>query len=162
MSVKDSPADDNAAVTDTYDKEHAQSVENQKYRDESRVAGPPCQEQVRNPSDKTRTGLFCEQCAEQRKSRTVIAQVYCHDCYQFQCDDCHHGNHGNSGKMKGRVIKEGHLMPKSLADKPSRHLKFCGDHPDQLKDKFCHSHRVLICPKCFDQQHFTCIDVVKL
>ena len=144
----------------TTDGERDNSLKLRGYSDESSTIGPTCQ----NGDDKNMTikreGPYCEQCAEEINIKTNIGLVYCHDCYQ--CSDCHHGNHGNSSKFKGHVIKEGNLMPKSMADKPSRDLKYCFHHHDQVMDKFCHCCRTLICPKCLDQYHFACTGVVKL
>ena len=149
MTKEASPDMKHIAVKDGSDKLHAKSTEHA--------------EPVRQPSYEKRatTGPFCETCAEQRGQK-LIAHVYCHDCYQFQCVGCHHGNHGSSRKMKGHMIKQGQMMPNSLTDKFSRHLKYCGDHPEQMKDKFCHDHRMLVCPKCFVEQHDTCCEVVNL
>ena len=166
ISGRDVSASRTTGAKATTDGEHDNSIKLRGYSDVSSTIGPTCQDDDRKQSDKYMAikseGPFCEQCAEERNIKTNIDLVYCHDCYQFLCSDCRHGNHGNSSKFKGHMIKEGNLMPKSMADKPSRHLKYCLHHHDQIMDKFCHCCRTLICPKCLDQYHSACTGVVKL
>ena len=96
---------------------------------------------------------FCEICAKARK-RNVKHEGFCIDCVQFLCKDCLKV-HRNLQAARGHVIQRGDDMPKSMADKPPK-FDYCDIHQRIRKDKFCGTHKVLLCSQCVPLQHKGC------
>ena len=96
---------------------------------------------------------FCEVCFETR-NRNIQHEGFCNDCVQFLCDDCLRVHRKLQG-TRGHVIRRGDDMPKSMADKPPK-FDYCDVHHRSRKDRFCGTHRALLCSQCVPLQHKGC------
>ena len=96
---------------------------------------------------------FCEICAKAKK-RNVKHEGFCIDCVQFLCKDCLKV-HRNLQAARGHLIQRGDDMPKSMADKPPK-FDYCDVHQRIRKDRFCGTHKVLLCSQCVPLQHKGC------
>ena len=96
---------------------------------------------------------FCEVCFETR-DRNVKHEGFCTECVQFLCEDCLMVHRKLQG-TRGHEIQLGDEMPKSMADKPPR-FSFCDTHLRSRKDKFCPTHKALLCSQCVSSHHNDC------
>ena len=96
---------------------------------------------------------FCEVCFEARNIN-VKHEGFCTECVQFLCEDCLIVHRKIQG-TRGHEIQLGDEMPKSMADKPPR-FSFCDTHLRSRKDKFCLTHKILLCSHCLSLHHNGC------
>ena len=96
---------------------------------------------------------FCDPCFE-GKGLNIKVDSYCKDCFQFLCLECHL-IHLQLQVSRSHVILQGASMPQSQADKPPK-FEYCDRHPTLLKEKFCYTHKTLICSSCASD-HRKCV-----
>ena len=98
---------------------------------------------------------YCETCFENKNKKFGIA-CFCEECNIFMCTKCHDVHKQMPVSQKHRVLK-GSKMPKSLADKPVKYSN-CELHINNINDRYCLKHHVMLCSECLKQNHQRCHD----
>ena len=84
----------------------------------------------------------CEPCFDTEK-RMVDVSIYCNECFQFMCSDCHY-YHDKLPFTKNHDVLQGSRMPKSLADKPPKYEGY-GEKSEQM---VCDNQKTLLRSAC--------------
>ena len=96
---------------------------------------------------------YCETCFEKKNKKFGIA-CFCEECNIFMCTKCHDFHKQMPVSQKHRVLR-GSKMPKSLADKPVKYSN-CELHINNINDRYCLKHHVMLCSECLKQNHQRC------
>ena len=93
---------------------------------------------------------YCETCFE-KKNKTIGDVCFCENCNIFMCIQCHDVMHF----LQNHRVVRGSKMPKSLADKPIKYSN-CELHINNINDRYCLKHHVMLCSKCLKKNHQRC------
>ena len=96
---------------------------------------------------------YCETCFE-NKNKKLGVECFCECCNIFMCTQCHDVHKQMPFSQNHRVLR-GSKMPKSLADKPVKYLN-CELHINNIYDRYCLKHHVMVCSECLKQSHRRC------
>ena len=96
---------------------------------------------------------YCETCFE-NKNKKLGVECFCECCNIFMCTHCHDVHKQMPFSQNHRVLR-GSKMPKSLADKPVKYLN-CELHINNIYDRYCLKHHVMVCSECLKQSHRRC------
>ena len=96
---------------------------------------------------------YCETCFE-NKNKKIGEVCFCENCNIFMCTKCHDVHKQMYFPQKHRVVR-GSKMPKSLADKPIKYSN-CELHINNISDRYCLKHHVMLCSECLKQNHRRC------
>ena len=96
---------------------------------------------------------YCETCFE-NKNKKIRVVCMCEECNIFMCTKCHDVHKQMPFSQKHRLLR-GSKMPKSLADKPIKYSN-CELHINNINDRYCLKHHVMLCIECFKQNHQRC------
>ena len=96
---------------------------------------------------------YCETCFE-NKNKKIGEVCFCENCNIFMCTKCHDVHKQMYFPQKHRVLR-GSKMPKSLADKPIKYSN-CELHINNISDRYCLKHHVMLCSECLKQNHRRC------
>ena len=96
---------------------------------------------------------YCETCFENKNKKFGIA-CFCEECNIFMCTKCHDVHKQMPVSQNHRVVR-GSKMPKSLADKPVKYSN-CELHINNINDRYCLKHHVMLCSECLKQNHQRC------
>ena len=95
----------------------------------------------------------CESCSE--GGRNVEAISFCPTCDTFLCQMCLNV-HSRLALSRNHHVLLGDDMPKSVREKPVKYLQ-CQRHVIQCEDKYCLNHEVMVCEKCREETHASCL-----
>ena len=96
---------------------------------------------------------YCETCFE-NKNKKIRVVCMCEECNIFMCTKCHDVHKQMPFSQKHRLLR-GSKMPKSLADKPIKYSN-CELHINNINDRYCLKHHVMLCSECLKQNHQRC------
>ena len=96
---------------------------------------------------------YCETCFE-NKNKKIGEVCFCENCNIYMCIQCHDVHKQMHFSQKHRVVR-GSKMPKSLADKPIKYSN-CELHINNINDRYCLKHHVMLCSECLKQNHQRC------
>ena len=96
---------------------------------------------------------YCETCFE-TKNKKIGEVCLCENCNIFMCTKCHDVHKQMPFSQNHRVLR-GSKMPKSLADKPIKYSN-CELHINNINDRYCLKHHVMLCSECLKQNHRRC------
>ena len=96
---------------------------------------------------------YCETCFE-NKNKKLGVECFCECCNIFMCTQCH-DVHKQMPFSQNHQVLRGSKMPKSLADKPVKYLN-CELHINNIYDRYCLKHHVMVCSECLKQSHRGC------
>lgn len=95
----------------------------------------------------------CESCSEDGKHIEAIS--FCSICDTFLCQKCLKV-HSRLASTKSHPVLYGDDMPKSLDEKPVKYPP-CKAHDRDIMDKYCLNHEIMVCEKCSEENHTSCI-----
>ena len=96
---------------------------------------------------------YCETCFE-NKNKKIRVVCMCEECNIFMCMQCH-DVHKQMPVSQNHLVLRGSKMPKSLADKPIKYSN-CELHINNINDRYCLKHHVMLCSECLKQNHQRC------
>lgn len=95
---------------------------------------------------------YCDSCDED--GRNVKAFSFCLVCGTFLCQSCHNV-HSRLPATKSHGVLREDSMPASQADKPVKY-PLCSKNTGQSNDRYCKTHRQMLCEKCQKESHVSC------
>ena len=95
---------------------------------------------------------WCDPCHDGGIYRSVYE--YCPVCIEFYCTDCGKA-HNRLALTKTHETVKGTEIPQSQAAKRLNYEP-CVLHPGYYLDRFCSSHKMLLCSRCIAEHHTLC------
>ena len=86
------------------------------------------------------------------KTPVSVASVYCLDCQQHFCSQCHNAHDKMRFNKSHKIIEPGSLETDDLVKIT---LSFCEKHPDEPVKHYCLECKMIICLRCYIEAHST-------
>lgn len=96
---------------------------------------------------------YCDPCHD-NDGVYLPVEEYCPTCVEFYCSGCSR-SHGRLALTRNHVTIRGSDMPTRQEDRPIRYQQ-CSLHVAENCDKFCFSHRIVVCRLCLRGGHGEC------
>ncbi|KAL4216713.1 Transcription intermediary factor 1-alpha [Mactra antiquata] len=112
--------------------------------------------------EETTVDQYCQPCS--KKNKNSVADKFCVNCKEFQCEDCINGHNTNEYMKNHRIVSiaEGQTHVSSTeCDDLDATIYMCVKHNKQF-EFYCQEDDALFCSKCAVTSHKKCENIVDI